>query len=340
MAIAFTIPDEVAPRLPEGADLREPTDWLMFGPLGSCGRHVVLARTRDGHAVRAGCWTGTCDELAQKIKDGDTTWDGHRDAPRYAAEYKIAVKAFRRWMKRHGWEAREAEEGFAKGDRVRTADHRELMPDCRNKLGTVQGPESDGYVSVRLDKGQSARDYIDVSFLPRRLTKLDSLHGFCVGDRIEVVEHEDYESARVTPGDLGRVTALDNVELILTMDNGKGWWCNGTWIKRHEPRRPTVGDTVRVRRARQQEFVGVIQRDDGDSSPYTIDGRGCYRESEVTPFEGDLYTAEGATILRDGKHFMPTDSAGSALSLARRLNAEHESVCATLSRDAGAEVPF
>ena len=67
-----------------------------LGPVGSEDRVVTIYRDKDGTArIVAGCWTGTPDELAERIKGA---WPGASKPERQAwkADYKTVIKLARR----------------------------------------------------------------------------------------------------------------------------------------------------------------------------------------------------------------------------------------------------
>ena len=68
---------------------------LTAGPLGSEGRIVTCHRTTTGHQVVAGCWSGTLDELAERI-DSPDAWDHGtaEDRDRWRRDYTAAIALF------------------------------------------------------------------------------------------------------------------------------------------------------------------------------------------------------------------------------------------------------
>lgn len=67
-----------------------------LGPVGSENRTATIYRDRDGTArIVAGCWTGTPDELAERITDA---WPGDDPADRKAwtSDYKTVIKLARK----------------------------------------------------------------------------------------------------------------------------------------------------------------------------------------------------------------------------------------------------
>lgn len=66
------------------------------GPVGSENRTATIYRDKDGTArIVAGCWTGTPDELAERIKGA---WPDANPADRqaWASDYKTVIKLARR----------------------------------------------------------------------------------------------------------------------------------------------------------------------------------------------------------------------------------------------------
>lgn len=47
--------------------LESPKDYMTFSGLGSEGRFCTLYRTKDGHLLRAGCWTGSVDGFERRV---------------------------------------------------------------------------------------------------------------------------------------------------------------------------------------------------------------------------------------------------------------------------------
>lgn len=86
------------------ADVQSTHHYLTIGPIGTERRYVTISRQRPtdgrwGHQIVAGCWSGTCDELAARIADPDTAWPGAgpSDADRLTArrEYEAALVLMR-----------------------------------------------------------------------------------------------------------------------------------------------------------------------------------------------------------------------------------------------------
>ena len=72
-----------------------------LGPVGSENRTATIYRNKDGAArIVAGCWTGTPDELAERIMDA---WPDANPADRKAwtSDYKTVIKLARKREK--GW---------------------------------------------------------------------------------------------------------------------------------------------------------------------------------------------------------------------------------------------
>ena len=91
-----------------GGDARVLTSrhYLTYGPVGSEDRTVTLYRTvGGGHRIVAGCWDGTCDELAARIAKSKQAWpDADKaDRKRWKADYEAMLVAFR--VRANEWEA-------------------------------------------------------------------------------------------------------------------------------------------------------------------------------------------------------------------------------------------
>ena len=80
--------------------------YLLIGPVGSEDRTVTICRTRaddtTGHYINAGCWTGTVDQLAERVA---SAWPdlSEKKRTRYRAEYEAVIALARprieRWVK-------------------------------------------------------------------------------------------------------------------------------------------------------------------------------------------------------------------------------------------------
>ena len=90
-------------------DIASTRHVLTVGPVGSEDRTVTIHRhydgpnsTRWGHLVVAGCWSGTLDELADRISpDGTHGWG--EDAERWRADYGAVIAMAR--VRVAEWEA-------------------------------------------------------------------------------------------------------------------------------------------------------------------------------------------------------------------------------------------
>ena len=90
-------------------DIASTRHVLTVGPVGSEDRTATIHRhydgpdsTRWGHLVVAGCWSGTLDELAERISpDGAHGWD--EDAERWRADYGAVIAMAR--VRVAEWEA-------------------------------------------------------------------------------------------------------------------------------------------------------------------------------------------------------------------------------------------
>ena len=80
--------------------------YLLIGPVGSEDRTVTICRTKTygttGHYINAGCWTGTVDQLAERVA---SAWPdlSEKKRTRYRAEYEAVIALARprieRWVK-------------------------------------------------------------------------------------------------------------------------------------------------------------------------------------------------------------------------------------------------
>jgi UDP-3-O-[3-hydroxymyristoyl] glucosamine N-acyltransferase len=75
-------------RLTDDALVSEGTHLLQLGPLGSRGATLTIFRTRTGHAITTGCFTGTLDQFAVRL----TGLRAHK-------AYHIFLPALREWVK-------------------------------------------------------------------------------------------------------------------------------------------------------------------------------------------------------------------------------------------------
>jgi hypothetical protein len=61
---------------------------LTVGPIGSESITATLFRTKDGHTLNVGCWTGTVETLAAEVKSRAQHWPSDTaTADRWRAEY-------------------------------------------------------------------------------------------------------------------------------------------------------------------------------------------------------------------------------------------------------------
>ena len=82
-------------------DIASTRHWLTVGPIGSEDRIITVHRHYDGPdsstwgcLVIAGCWTGTLDELADRIASTEHGWDDE-EAATYRADYEAAIACAR-----------------------------------------------------------------------------------------------------------------------------------------------------------------------------------------------------------------------------------------------------
>ena len=81
-----------------GAALVEHTRHVVtVGPIGSEDRTVTAYRTTDGHEIIAGCWSGTVDELADRISHPKQAWpDSNKaDRKRWRRDYEAVITLVR-----------------------------------------------------------------------------------------------------------------------------------------------------------------------------------------------------------------------------------------------------
>jgi len=93
-------------RIGGNAEVLSTRHYLTHGPVGSEDRTVTLYRTvGGGHRIVAGCWDGTCDELAARIAKSKQAWpDADKaDRKRWRADYEAMLGAFR--ARASEWEA-------------------------------------------------------------------------------------------------------------------------------------------------------------------------------------------------------------------------------------------
>ncbi|MEI7818723.1 MAG: hypothetical protein WCI47_01245 [bacterium] len=92
----------------DGAEIRNITDYLVAGPIGSENRFVTLYRTvGGGHMVHVGCWgSHTLDELEARIHEPDRWGKSHQV---FADQYEGFIHMARIWAKRWYMEAVVAE---------------------------------------------------------------------------------------------------------------------------------------------------------------------------------------------------------------------------------------
>ncbi len=64
--------------------------WLAVGPVGSEHRTVTITDTPHGPRIHAGCWTGTPQELRERVADPSQRWPAARkkDRKRWARQYR------------------------------------------------------------------------------------------------------------------------------------------------------------------------------------------------------------------------------------------------------------
>jgi hypothetical protein len=64
--------------------------WLAVGPVGSEHRTVTITHTPHGPRIHAGCWTGTADELRERVAEPSQRWPAARkkDRKRWARQYR------------------------------------------------------------------------------------------------------------------------------------------------------------------------------------------------------------------------------------------------------------
>ena len=93
-------------RIGGDAEVLTSRHYITHGPVGSEDRTVTLHRTvGGGHRIVAGCWEGTCDELAARIAKSKQAWPDvdKADRKRWKADYEAMLVAFR--VRANEWEA-------------------------------------------------------------------------------------------------------------------------------------------------------------------------------------------------------------------------------------------
>ena len=92
-------------RIGGDAEVLTSRHYITHGPVGSEDRTVTLHRTvGGGHRIVAGCWEGTCDELAARIAKSKQAWPDvdKADRKRWKADYTAMLGAFR--VRANEWE--------------------------------------------------------------------------------------------------------------------------------------------------------------------------------------------------------------------------------------------
>jgi carbonic anhydrase/acetyltransferase-like protein (isoleucine patch superfamily) len=126
------------------AEVLSDRHWFVVGPVGSENRYVTVYRTRSNKAtVIAGCFTGTVQELADRVKpEGGHGWysnvDGHR------ADYESIVKLAKAREREWKAEAKVAAEEAAAtarylAERQREQEEREAVL-AMGRIGTEAQP--------------------------------------------------------------------------------------------------------------------------------------------------------------------------------------------------------
>ena len=81
------------------AQVSDSRDLLVVGPVGSEHRCVTIHRTAPtekhphAHQINAGCWTGTVDQLAERIAKPKTAWpdSDKRARQRWKNDYEAVI---------------------------------------------------------------------------------------------------------------------------------------------------------------------------------------------------------------------------------------------------------
>lgn len=75
-------------RIESGASIGSGQHILVLGPIGSESVTVTLYRTKTGHKLVVGCWSGQVDALAAEVERRARSWGGSdADKARWRAEY-------------------------------------------------------------------------------------------------------------------------------------------------------------------------------------------------------------------------------------------------------------
>ena len=72
----------------DDAQVSGKNDFLLLGPMGSRNSFLSVYRTRIGHLITTGCFSGTIDEFESRL----TKETCHNS-------YRIFVSAIREWIK-------------------------------------------------------------------------------------------------------------------------------------------------------------------------------------------------------------------------------------------------
>jgi len=101
------------------------TDALHYGPIGSEDRYVTMYRLADGsEALHCGCWTGSLDELSERIEHESAHGWHSAISERCRDEYRALIALCRAHLARHDWSADREQTDAEAGDERMWAEQR------------------------------------------------------------------------------------------------------------------------------------------------------------------------------------------------------------------------
>ena len=71
-------------------------DYMCFQSFGSQGRTTTVMKTKDGHIIKCGCWSGTLDRFINQIKE---THGDNQHAREYLAICEVIKIRIESWGK-------------------------------------------------------------------------------------------------------------------------------------------------------------------------------------------------------------------------------------------------
>ena len=69
-------------------------DYMCFQSFGSQGRTTTVIKTKDGHIIKCGCWSGTLDRFINQIKE---THGDNQHAREYLAICEVIKIRIESW---------------------------------------------------------------------------------------------------------------------------------------------------------------------------------------------------------------------------------------------------